>query len=254
MWLYDPCKNLSKEMTLKEIAAICGITDSQVSRLAKAGKKIKRINCYVFKDKPTLAERRKLYEGETFQGEVWKPFRDTDHLVSNYGRVKRVYKSTNAFVLPYGSKMPTKKKYAYVKLKLADGCYKEVRLRNVVAEVFLKTDPNKTCLVHKNGDYWDCSVWNLKWENRTELAKRTGGKAKSKAVVLVDEQTLEVINWWSSARSTARDETIFLSHQAITDRCNGNVKSRAEGYFMWESTYDALQVNKESEIWHLQTY
>ena len=251
MWLYDPCKNILKEMSLGEIGAMCGITESSVSRMAQRGNKLKQIKCYVFKEKPTLPERRKLYSAETFQGEVWKRFRDTDHFVSNFGRVKRVYKTTTAFVLPYGSKMPTKKKYAHVKLKLADGIFKEMRLRNVVAEVFLKSDPNKTCLVHKNGDYWDCSVWNLKWVNRSELARKTGGKSRSKAVVLVDENTLEVINWWSSAREAARDENIFISHQAVTDRCNGKVKSRHEGYFLWESVYDQIveghevQLNKE---------
>ena len=252
MWLYDPRTNILKEMSLAQIGAICGIAESSVSRMAQRGNKLKQIHCYVFKEKPSLSVRRKLYSAEVLQGEVWKPFRDTDHLVSNFGRVKRVYKATPAFSLPYGSKMPTKKKYAHIKLKLADGTFKEMRLRNVVAEVFLKERPENSCLVHKNGDYWDCSVWNLKWVNRSELAKKTGGKSRSKAVVQVDENTLEVINWWSSARETARDENIFISHQAITDRCNGKVKSRYEGYFMWEEDYE-VHLNKGEGEWHFQT-
>lgn len=92
--------------------------------------------------------------------------------------------------------------------------------------------------MHKNGNYGDCSVWNIARMSRTEVARKTGGKSRSQAVVLVDQRTLEVVDWWESARKAALES--FMSHQALNDRCNGKVQSRKEGYFMWESDYEEV--------------
>lgn len=232
MWLYDPRTNILKQMSLREIGDICGTDFSNVSKKAKRGGKIRQIGCYVFKDKPTLATRRGLYEIEEFQGEIWRQYENTYYEVSNFGRVRRNYKTTSSLVMPY-----IKDKYMTVKLNL-DNKVKEHRLRSIVAKVYLKPEPNKTCLIHKNGDYTDCSVWNIERAVRSTVARKSGGKARSKPVVLIDETTQEIINWWPSARKTAK--AVFMGYQSINDRCNGLVKSRKEGYFMWEEDYEKL--------------
>lgn len=236
MWLYDPCTNVLKEMTLLEIAEINGTSESSVSRMAKGGRKARNINCYVFKEKPSLVVRRRLYNEEVHQGEVWKRYENTCYEASNFGRVRKNYKTTTAILLPY-----KKKKYMIVKLE-EGGKRVEKRLRDIIADTFLKKEARKGCVVHKNGDFTNCSVWNIERMNRTEVARRTGGKSKSQAVVLVNEQTMEVVEWWESARKAAPE--VFMSYQAVNDRCNGRVQSRKEGYFMWESDYEEMFVGE----------
>lgn len=230
MWLYDPCTNILKEMSLSEIGNIGDITPSAASKAAKFKRKLLSLNCYVFKEKPSLKQRRELYESEIHEGEYWRSLSDTDYEVSNYGRVRKRYKGHEGLIMPY-----FRRKYMWLKLDIG-GQRKEYRLRDVVASVYLKPVPNKTCVVHKNGDFTDCSVANLKRENRSKIAISTGGKASSKSVVLIDEQTKEIVDSWVSARKAAAPN--YMSYQAIMDRCNGKVKSRKEGWFMWESDYD----------------
>lgn len=239
MWLYDPRTNILKEISLTEISEICGTVASNISRLAKRGSKVKQINCYVFKDKPLLIERKKLYAAEVYQGEVWKRYKDTHYDVSNYGRLRRNYKIKTVFVLPY-----FRRKYMFVKTQI-NGVTKVLRLRDMIADTFLQPKPG-TCLVHKNGDHTNCSVWNIRRQNRSEVAKQTGGKSKSIPVVLIDEETMEILDWWSSARKAALAS--FMSHQAISDRCKGKVKSRNEGFFMWEKDYEAFMTSESDRV------
>ena len=217
-------------MTLKEIGDIGGITSSAVSRAATCKRKLTSLNCYVFKEKPSLKVRRGLYESEVHEGEYWRRLNGTEYEVSNHGRVRKKYKTHDALIMPL-----FRRKYMWVKLEI-NGVRKEYRLRDIVAAVYLKVEENKSCIVHKNGDFTDCSVVNLKRENRSKVAILTGGKATSKSVVLVDEQTKEIIDFWASARKAA--EPNFMSYQAVMDRCNGKVKSRKEGWFMWEEDYE----------------
>lgn len=217
-------------MTLRQIGAIGGVTFSAASLAAKFRRKLVSLNCYVFKEKPSLKLRRELYESELHEGEYWRTLLNTDYEVSNYGRIRKKYATHEGLIMPY-----FRRKYMWVKLEI-NGQRKEYKLRNIVAVVYLKVAPGKTCVVHKNGDFTDCSVVNLKRENRSKIGSLTGGKANSKSVVLIDEQTKEIVDSWVSARKAAAPN--YMSYQAIMDRCNGKVKSRKEGWFMWETDYE----------------
>lgn len=234
MFLYDPRSNVMKELTLKQIGDIANLSESAISRCMSEKRKVKSINCYVFKENPSAKERKTLYEEEVFQGEVWHPLFTSAYEVSNYGRIRKRYKKKTSLIMPF-----FRRKHLQIKLNF-EGSIKEYKVRDIVAAVYLKAKSGKDCIVYRNGDRTDCSVWNLKRANRSEVAKKAGATAKSKPVVLIDEKTKEIIDEWKSAREAAKH--LFMSHESVRTRCTGLVKSRKEGWLMWEEEYERMMV------------
>lgn len=114
----------------------------------------------------------------SLDGEVWENLPNYRHVkVSNKGRIKK------DLVIIHGSKgtNPSRvfkpklltpvayhdSKQLYVKIgEPGEHRYLYTRLDAIVAEAFL-TKPEGECkLIHKNGDYADCSAENLEWVNR----------------------------------------------------------------------------------------
>lgn len=228
MWLYDPCTNILIEKTLTEIADMSGYSASNISRAASKERKLPKINSYVFKAKPTLNKRKELYRNEYYDGEVWKTYKDTNYEVSNYGRVKKNCKTTTVFMLPI-----LKKNHLITRL-LIENKRHELKIKHLVAEVFLPKEPGKCCVAHKNSNYTDCSVWNIERINRSIIARKSGSKANSKPVVLVGRDS-DIIDFWRSARVAGSAN--YMSAQAIVDRCNGKVKQDTGTIFLWEEDY-----------------
>lgn len=230
MWIYDSRSNVMTEVAPLTLSKMTGLTENSLYRLARKTKKIKSINCYVFLNKPSLNVRKELFQKEIIKGEVWKQYKKSNYEISSFGRVRKHFKHTSRLLMPY-----IQKRCMHLKLTL-NGVIKNYRVRDLVAEVFLEVDPKKPYIIHKNGDFSDCSIWNLKRMSKSEVGKKTGGLARSKPVVLVDEKSFDVINAWPSARKAELD--LYLSRQAITDRCNGKVNNRDFGWLMWEEDYE----------------
>lgn len=232
--LYDPRTNISTKTSYKELEGITGMSISGLSRAKTKGSRIRAIQCYLTDGIATLSQRREWYAQEVYQDEAWLPLQGTKakYLISNYGRVKKFYKTSERLMLPYQRKGEGN---LWVKI---DG--KEVKIGHLVAEVFLRKWSSKERVVRKNGIVTDDYVGNLEIVSPEELGKRTGFKSKSMPVVKVDAATGKIINEYRSAREAARN--YFLSYQAILDRCNG-VHSQSDG-LIWKFAKDHREMTE----------
>lgn len=228
LYLYDPRTNVSKRTTYKELQGITGLSASALSRAKTRRSKLRSINCYVTEGEASVNQRREWYAKEKYEDEAWLNLSGTKnkYLISNYGRVKRIYKTSERLLLPYQRKG---RGNLFVKI---DG--REIKVGHLVAEVFLRKWGSDERVVRKNGIVTDDYVGNLEIITTEELGKRTGFKSKSMAVVQIDAETGEVVNEYRSAREAARN--YFLSYQVILDRCNG-VHSQSDG-FIWKFAKD----------------
>lgn len=223
LYLYDPKTNVSTKTDHKTLMGITGMTFSGLSRARKNGGKIRVIGCYLTEGIAPLKQRQAWYAEESYEDEAWKPLKNTEgnYLVSNYGRVQRIYKTTKRFMLPYQRKGEGN---LWVKI---DG--KEIKVGHLVAKVFLRKREAHERVIRKNGIVTDDYVSNLEIVSKKVLGERTGFKSKSMPVVQIAEASGEVVNEYRSAREAARNYP--LSYQAILDRCNG-VSGQSDG-FIW---------------------
>jgi NUMOD4 motif len=216
IYLYDPRTNLTTLISVEDLVEMSGHSKTYIKRKIADGKKIKNIGCYVSVEEMSSKQRKKWYESEEYQDEAWKEIIGSDgkFKISNYGRVKRVYKNHESFMLPYLRK---KKGNLYVKAMYKNK-YSDYKIGLLVAVHFLREPKEGEFIVRKNGIITDDYVGNLQFLSKVELGKKYGHKAKSKEVVQIDKQTGEIINEFRSAREAGR-KTNF-SYQAILDRCN----------------------------------
>lgn len=113
---------------------------------------------------------------------------------------------------------------------------KEQRVHVLVARAWLGEKPepkDEYGVMHRNGIVTDNSVPNLVYMTRSEIGKRTGGKASRRAVLKLGEHG-EILKVYPSARAAAADN--FISLQAVLDRCKGKVKKCNGLYFTWEES------------------
>lgn len=236
MFVYDILKNQVTEMSIFEISDMINRTISNVSRSAKRGSIIKGLNIVIFKNEPTLEERRSKYYELKLENEVWHTIKGSNEQfkISNYGRIKRVYKNGEKFLLPVIRKqcgnMVVKVRYL--------GIYKSYRVKDLVAAHFLRKPKPHEVLVHSNGIKTDDSAANLKWMDRKKVGQKTGAKSKSKEVVKLNPQTLEVLEEYRSSREAGRMTP--YSYQAICDYCNGKHKNHYGDLFMWREEYEDM--------------
>ncbi|MBM4762730.1 hypothetical protein GNT69_10595 [Bacillus sp. B15-48] len=237
VYLYDPRTNISTPTTYKEIEAITGMSLSSLPSYKSKGIKLKGIDCYITDENVTAQKRKVWYEKETYPDEAWKTIKGSDgqFLISSYGRVKRVYKTTKKFLLPF-----RKKGQGNLLIKVRfNNRYGTYKVGHLVATHFIRGLKPGEAVVRKNGIITDDYVANLRICSKQELGRMTAYKAKSKEVVLLDPETNEVINEFRSAREAGR-KTNF-SYQAITDRCNKVYPYKNNEFvFMWSEDYERL--------------
>lgn len=234
LYLYDPRTNLFKETTYDFLVELTGKSKSNLTSLKSKGRKITSINCYLADEKTTLAQRKAWYEKEKYHNEVWKTIEGSDDkfLISNYGRVQRVYKKHKSFLLPYLHKRSGNLRNQ-VKF---NGVHKQYKVSFLVAYHFLgKPNPGEV-VHHKNSIVTDDFSGNLEYISNQKLGKKTGFKSRSKPVVQLDKETLDVLGEFRSAREAGRQ--CYLSRQAITDNCNQKTKTSGGYIFMWAEEYE----------------
>lgn len=232
--LYDPTNNVSTPITYEEVIVMTGLSSGNLASLKTKQRKIKSIGCYFLSNSITVAERKMLYEKEKYPDEAWKEIEGSNgtFLISQYARVKRVYKTTTKFLLPFLRKQNGS---LYVKVKF-QGVYGKQKLSHLVAHHFVGKREKGQIVRHKNGIKTDDLAGNLEYICKRKLGKLTGYTSSSKPVLQLNEHG-DVINEFRSAREAGRE--CFISYQTVLDYCNGNkVKKPQTGlFFMFESNY-----------------
>lgn len=109
-------------------------------------------------------------------------------------------------------------------VKLArNGVYKEYSFNRVIWETFKGKIPDGYLVVRKISVLTENGMQNLTLRSPAQHGKRTGPKARSKAVELLSDDGT-VIDSWSSARKAAKD--LFVSYQTIMNICNKKIKKK----------------------------
>lgn len=114
------------------------------------------------------------------------------------------------------------KRKLYVKMKCADGKWRDISLIKVMADTWMGGCPDGMIPYHKNGITEDNCIHNIGFATRMQVGKLTGAKSRRIPVAKVNEAG-DILELYPSAREAAKAN--YLSVQALTDRCNGNVKS-----------------------------
>lgn len=237
LYLYDPKTNISVETSYAYLVELTGKTYDNLASYKSRKRKIQNIDCYLIDDKTTIQERKAFYCKETYPDEVWRPIHGSDqkYRISSYGRVQRILKNGDTpFILPY-----LKKRTGYLEIKVPyNGVYKNYKVSNLVALHFIGKPKKGEVLHHKNGIKTDSAVSNLAYQDQSKVSRKTGPLAKSKPVVQLDKDTLDVIGEYRSAREAGR--MTYLSYQAVLDNCNHKTKSSGGYLFMFASEYEQL--------------
>lgn len=129
---------------------------------------------------------------------------------------------------------------AVVRLTSFDGVVTELAVSRLMRDAWMGGPREGYVVRHINGNLLDNSLNNLEYITRQELGIATGGYTMDprRAVKKIDPKTLQVIEFYSSARKAAKQN--HMSYQTIIDRCNNPTafKSRTapDGYiYSWES-------------------
>src|SRR4051812_3992746 len=103
-YLYDPRINVTSNMDEKQIMDILDMYPSEVERIIERKSRVKSIGCYISESPLTLKNRQVLYAKESFPDKSWKSVEGSDgaFLISNHGRIKRIYKHVSC--LFFGNK------------------------------------------------------------------------------------------------------------------------------------------------------
>lgn len=156
------------------------------------------------------------------------------------GNIRRLYQNGKVRILtPYHKKMSGSQRLV-VKLT-ANGKSREVVVVQAIARTFLGPPPAGYIPVHRNGCQSDNYVNNIKYISRQQAGKIYGARSKRKAVAKIDNHG-EIVEVYPSARTAAKAN--YLSHQTVTDRCNGKCKSpyAPDGYaYAWEDSGKSLE-------------
>lgn len=174
--------------------------------------------------------------------ESWKdiPGFEGVYQADREGNIRRLYRNGKTRVLtPYHKKMNGSQRLV-VKLTV-NSQSREVVVIQAVARTFLGPPPVGHIPVHRNGCQSDNYVNNIEYISRQQAGKMYGARSRRKAVVKIDNYG-EIVEVYSSARMAAKVN--YLSHQTVTDRCNGKCKSTyaPDGYaYAWEDSGKSLE-------------
>jgi hypothetical protein len=161
--------------------------------------------------------------------EQWKdiPGYEGLYLVSNLGRVKRVFKNGAERFLK-GS--PDKDGYTKVILS-SNQVKKHCKVHRLVAEAFVPNTDHKPQINHKDRCKSNNVASNLEWVTAAENTRHcvaTGRRTNTKAVIQYTKD-MRVVAVWDSVTKAAK--SLNISPTNICTCCNGGLSS--SGGFVW---------------------
>ena len=245
LYLYDPRYNIKTETSYEKLEGIFGIKIT-VLRSYKSKKQKIKDKYYIIDDKTPTKYLKELYSKEIIKNEAWKVIEGSDDnfLISNYGRFKRIYKSSpnGKFLMPYfiDRKNNINRYKQFIKVKF-QGTYKEYNVARLVAYHFVDIfqelgkamkyknyNYDDVVVYHKNGLVYDNYHHNLEWLDRYDLAKKTAHKSKGgRTIVAIDADTNEIIDYFKSTRHV--EANLPVSKSAVTDSLNRKWKTNIVG-------------------------
>lgn len=251
MYLYDARYNSKTKTTYDKLTEIFGMSKSSLASYKSKKRKIKKYY-YLVDDDISIKELKELYSTVEYENEVWKVIEGSDgnFLISNYGRFKRIYKSSpdGKFIMPYyiTRKVNVNKNKQFIKVKFQNK-YKEQSVSRLVAyhfvDIYYESDGwtkkgkslkyknytfDDVVVYHKNGLVYDNYHGNLEFLDREDLAKKTAYKAKGgRTIVAIDALTDEVIDYFRSTRHV--EKHLPVSKQAVSDSLNRVWKTNIVG-------------------------
>lgn len=109
----------------------------------------------------------------------------------------------------------------YYSMTLADGKRKNIPAVNLVIDAFLGGRKPGASYLHKNGNKFDCSVYNLKPVTQSYIATNCGGRSKRKAVEKIDREG-NVLELYRSEEEAAKKN--YISQNSVSRRCRNKIK------------------------------
>lgn len=223
LYVYDAKYNVKKVTSYEKLQGITGSSKEVLSSLKSRKGKLPRLkNCYLIDDNTPREQLRKWYREVKFDNEVWKQYDET-YLVSNHGRIKKLYKKypNGKLMLPYIKH----DKWMVVKIHK-----KEIEVHKLVAKLFLDNPYNYPCVYHKNGILYDNYHCNLEYISRQELGRITASQNRGyKTIIAIDNDTGEIIDWFKSSRDV--EKKLYINRQSVLDNLNGKSKKVAGGKY-----------------------
>lgn len=107
-----------------------------------------------------------------------------------------------------------------IHMRLPDGRYKNVAVKNLVIDTFLGGRKPGDVYMHRNRMTSDCSVHNLFKTTEAEVGKRCGGGTK-RSIEKIDRDG-NVIDLYSSVTEAAKQN--FIPRRSIWLRCTNKIK------------------------------
>ena len=220
IYIYDPLYNLKTETSYEYLRDLFKI---EVDRLLeiKEQKTLIKGRYRIIDDETSKVDIKKYYSSFKIKNEAWKDVKGSDGLykISNYGRVKRIFKSSpeGKFVLPYfkygSGKKTTEKTHRerihFIKLKFK-GKQGEFILARIVAYHFLEIPnyPGKTfddlVVLHKNQILHDNYHNNLMIVDKTTSA-RINGNLGGHRILATNTHTGEILGSFTSINKAAKE-------------------------------------------------
>lgn len=223
-YIYDARYNLKTPTNWEKLEGITGSKKATLATFKSKKQKLPRLDyCYLMDDKTSKQQLRAWYENVKFENEVWKDIDDI-YKISNYGRVKKIYKKypEGKLMLPY-----TKPRYKTKLLIKIHG--KEIFIHKLVAKYFVDNPNNYKCIYHKNGILHDNYHCNLEYGTEKYVGKIGANMRHDRpSIIAIDAYTGEVIDWFKSARDVAR--VLYTNRQSVLDCLNGKIEMTMSGY------------------------
>ena len=143
-------------------------------------------------------------------GEIWKKY-DDNYLVSDLGRVKRIYKNGNEHYLQY---VPRSKTDRQLRVKIY---HNYVPIRRLVWTIFRGEIPDGYAVVNKNGCHTMNELYNLMLMPMN-VSKSLNRFSRRKPII-----DLDTGNVYASSRIAAKH--LFLTKTAVLDYCHGKINN-----------------------------
>lgn len=123
---------------------------------------------------------------------------------------------------PYVRKQGRISRAEFVKLTDSQGRGRDVKVLQLMANVWLGGCPDGMVPYHKNGYLDDHRAANIGFTTRQKLGQMAGGAGGRRPVRKVTPDG-EVVEFYPSARTAAKAN--HMSYQTVMDRCNRKVKN-----------------------------